>query len=157
MMRAPLSAATANLSRHASTENFFKVSMLSFEIPTTVAPIALNFGVASAKLCASTVHPLVKAFGKKYNTTGPFFKVSDRENLNATPPSAASVVKSGVGAPTASAARAEVLTHTSTNEAHIDMQWFCNFIKLLQISVVKHKLSAPIQRAIHTPSWFESA
>jgi Pyruvate/2-oxoacid:ferredoxin oxidoreductase delta subunit len=47
------------------------------------------------------------------------------------------VVKSGVGAPTASAARAEVLTHTSTNEAHIDMQWFCNFIKLLQISVVK--------------------
>src|SRR5438445_394420 len=78
--------------------------MSSFDIPITVAPIDLNWSVASEKLWASTVQPFVNAFGKKYSTTGPFFRASDNVNVNWLPPMAACVVNSGARAPTVSAA-----------------------------------------------------
>jgi hypothetical protein len=63
MIDLSLSAATANLFRHSLTENLLSVSMSSCETPITVAPSALNWSVASAKLCASIVQPLVNAAG----------------------------------------------------------------------------------------------
>src|ERR1700722_16127854 len=98
------SEATANLLRHSLTENLFSVSMESCETPITVAPRALNWSVASAKSCASTVQPLVKAAGKKNSTTGPLFSASAKENVNGFPASVAEVVKAGAWAPGFSAA-----------------------------------------------------
>lgn len=57
------SAATANLLRHALTENLFRVSMSSAETPMTVAPSDLYSSVASAKSWASMVQPAVNAAG----------------------------------------------------------------------------------------------
>src|SRR6266404_4422700 len=78
--------------------------MSSFDIPITVAPKDLNRSVASEKLWASTVQPLVNAFGKKYSTTGPFFRASASANVNSLPPMAARAVNSGARAPMVSAA-----------------------------------------------------
>src|SRR6266404_3623830 len=78
--------------------------MSSFDIPITVAPKDLNRSVASEKLWASTVQPLVNAFGKKYSTTGPFFRASASANVNSFPPMAARAVRSGARAPLVSAA-----------------------------------------------------
>ena len=93
------SEATANWSRHSSTENFFSVSMSSCDMPTTVAPSAANRGVASAKALASMVQPRVKALGKKYSTTGPFFSAAVRSKSNALPATAAWVLKAGAASP----------------------------------------------------------
>ena len=98
------SEATANWSRHSSTENFFSVSMSSCDMPTTVAPSAANRGVASAKALASMVQPRVKALGKKYSTTGPFFSAAVRSKSNALPATAAWVLKAGAASPGFSAA-----------------------------------------------------
>ena len=57
------SLATGNLPRHSLTENLLSVSMSSVETPITLAPSAWYFGMASAKLWASTVQPWVKAAG----------------------------------------------------------------------------------------------
>jgi hypothetical protein len=63
-MMAPFaSEATANRLRHSLTEKRFRVSMSSPDTPMTVAPKAAYCGVASAKLLASMVHPLVNALG----------------------------------------------------------------------------------------------
>src|SRR5450755_1620711 len=93
------SEATANLLRHSLTENLLSVSMGSCDTPMTVAPMALNLSVASANSWASTVQPGVNAAGEKYNTTGPLFSASARENLNGLPARVACVVKSGAWTP----------------------------------------------------------
>ena len=60
---AAASAATANLLRHSLTENWSNFSMGSCDTPITVAPAAVYWSIASAKLCASIVQPGVKAAG----------------------------------------------------------------------------------------------
>ncbi|CRH37337.1 hypothetical protein BN1183_CU_00160 [Pantoea ananatis] len=62
---APGSAATVNLSRHSSLENFSIWSVLPAVTPITVAPSFLKSSVASAKACASKVQPALNAAGKK--------------------------------------------------------------------------------------------
>src|SRR5437763_5380775 len=73
------SDATGNLFWQACTENLVSVSMSSPETPMTVAPSDLNSPTASAKKCASAEQPSENAAGKKYRTTGPFFRESASE------------------------------------------------------------------------------
>src|ERR1700731_2805888 len=108
MTEKPGSAPTGNLSRHSLLEKSRCTSILSPEIPMTLAPVAAKFSMFSANSCASIVQTLVNDLGKKYKTTGPFFKASVRENLNSLPPSAASTVKSGAASPAFNAAVAVV-------------------------------------------------
>src|SRR3954463_9813108 len=100
------SEATGNLLWQACSENFDSVSMSSPDTPTTVAPSASNFGIASANSCASTEQPSENAAGKKYRTTGPFFSESASENSYTLPASAAGVLNSGARSPMSSAAMA---------------------------------------------------
>src|SRR5437763_3422531 len=130
------SAATANLLRHSTDEN--SVTRLAFAAvtPITVAPNAANLSVASAKSCASCVQPGVKAAGKKYRTTGPFFRASASEKVNSLPPSAAWVVKSGAFAPTDKAAYAAPANADAANPIAK--------AKLLRISVsLRYSKSGP--------------
>ena len=99
---------TANWSRQASVEKRLSVSMSSCEMPITRAPSAANLGLASAKALASMVQPCVKALGKKYSTTGPFFRASARSKSNGLPASAAVVLNSGAASPGLSAACAPI-------------------------------------------------
>src|SRR6185503_19414364 len=121
--RTPLSAvATGNLLRHSLTENCSSVGRSSADIPTTAAPNFLNWAAASLNAWASAVHPLVKAFGKKYRTSGPCFSCSARCSLNGLPATAPVVVKSGALEPTASSAEAGEAASPAAARAHRNMR-----------------------------------
>ena len=80
--------------------------MSSVDTPTTLAPRAWYFAVASANWCASIEQSSENASGKKYSTTGPLASDSCSEKVNTWPPSAAGMLKFGARSPTSSAAHA---------------------------------------------------
>ena len=59
--------------------------MLPEVTPITVAPCALNLSIACENAAASTLQPAVKAAGKKYTTTGPFFSAAARSKVKGLP------------------------------------------------------------------------